>query len=107
MLPVKAEPSSTSAPGIEQPVEGNDTPSGVSSGGRGVDELVMDLGVVAITALLVTGIVVLRRWLTLRSRKPHPALPRERLLSLSRHDALHDPKYLGRILEDDEPPRRA
>jgi hypothetical protein len=65
----------------------------------------MDLGVLAFTALLVAGLVLLRRWLMLRSRQPHPALPRERLLPLSRHDTLHDPKYLGRILEEDEPPK--
>jgi hypothetical protein len=65
----------------------------------------MDLGVLALTAVLFAGLLLLRRWLTLRSCQPHPALPRERLLSLSRHDTLHDPKYLGRILEEDEPPK--
>lgn len=107
MLPVQAEPSSTPAPGIKQPADRVAADSPGAGGGHDFGELFMDLGVLAITGLLVTGIVLLRRWLTLRSRKPHPALPRERLLPLSRHDALHDPKYLGRILEDDEPPRRA
>ena len=105
MLPVQAEPEPTPDPGIQQSADrGSADPAAISSG-RGAEVLFMDLAVLAITALLVGGILLLRRWLTLRSRKPHPALPRERLLPLSRHDALHDPKYLGRILEDDEPPR--
>ncbi len=102
MLPLQAQPSTPPVTGSEQPAE-READDRAGDGG-GADALWMDLGVLAITAVLVTGIVLLRRWLALRSRRPHPALPRERLLPLSHHDTLHDPKYLGRILEDDDPP---
>ncbi len=101
MLPVQAQPTPP-VTGYEQPSD-RDADDRAGAGG-GADALWTDLGVLAITAVLVAGIVLLRRWQALRSRRPHPALPRERLLPLSHHDRLHDPKYLGRILEDDHPP---
>ncbi len=54
--------------------------------------------------MLVAGIVLVRRWLNLRARQPLPGLPREPVLPFSRHGMLHDPKYLGRILQNDDPP---
>lgn len=70
----------------------------------GGGELLTDVGALAIAAALVGVVVLVRRWLMLRSRQPLPGLPKERVLPLSRHGALHDPKYLGRILEAEEPP---
>ncbi|WP_216593360.1 hypothetical protein [Cyanobium gracile] len=73
-------------------------------GGSAGTELLTDVGALGITAALVGVVVLVRRWLTLRSRQPLPGLPKERVLPLSRHGTLHDPKYLGRILEAEEPP---
>ncbi|WP_216920867.1 hypothetical protein [Synechococcus sp. CCAP 1479/9] len=75
-----------------------------AAGGSGGGELLTDVGALAIAAGLVGVVVLVRRWLMLRSRQPLPGLPKERVLPLSRHGALHDPKYLGRILEAEEPP---
>jgi hypothetical protein len=75
-----------------------------SHGGSTGTELLTDVGALGITAALVGVVVLVRRWLTLRSRQPLPGLPKERVLPLSRHGTLHDPKYLGRILEAEEPP---
>lgn len=75
-----------------------------SSGGTGGGELLTDVGALGIAAALVGLVVLVRRWLMLRSRQPLPGLPKERVLPLSRHGTLHDPKYLGRILEAEEPP---
>jgi hypothetical protein len=75
-----------------------------SSGGSGGGELLTDVGALGIAAALVGLVVLVRRWLMLRSRQPLPGLPKERVLPLSRHGTLHDPKYLGRILEAEEPP---
>ncbi|PSB38513.1 hypothetical protein [Aphanothece minutissima] len=72
--------------------------------GSGGGELLTDVGALGITAALVGVVVLVRRWLMLRSRQPLPGLPKERVLPLSRHGTLHDPKYLGRILEAEEPP---
>ncbi len=74
------------------------------AGGSGGGELLADVGALVITAALVGVVVLVRRWLILRSRRPLPGLPKERVLPLSRHGTLHDPKYLGRILEAEEPP---
>ncbi|WP_159817375.1 hypothetical protein [Cyanobium sp. Copco_Reservoir_LC18] len=75
-----------------------------SHGGSGGGELLTDVGALGITAALVGVVVLVRRWLMLRSRQPLPGLPKERVLPLSHHGTLHDPKYLGRILEAEEPP---
>ncbi|MDM7953584.1 MAG: hypothetical protein QUV07_10280 [Cyanobium sp. CZS 25K] len=72
------------------------------SGGGG--EWLMDVAALGITAVLVGMVVLIRRWLMLRWRKPPAGVPREPVLPLSPHGTLHDPKYLGRILEADEPP---
>lgn len=74
--------------------------TGASTGG----ELLTDLGALGIAAALVGLVVLVRRWLMLRSRQTLPGLPKERVLPLSRHAILHDPKYLGRILEAEDPP---
>jgi hypothetical protein len=107
MLPDQAQPPPPPASGQHEPVERDPAHPTVASGNTSGGDLWMDLGVLTFTALLVAGVLLLRRWLTLRSRQPHPSLPRERLLPLSRHDTLHDPKYLGRILEEEEPPKGA
>ncbi len=73
-------------------------------GGSGGGELLTDVGALGIAAALVGVVMLVRRWLMLRSRPPMPGLPKERVLPLSRHGTLHDPKYLGRILEAEEPP---
>lgn len=78
-----------------------DTGTGGASTGS---ELLTDVGALGVTAALVGVVLLVRRWLILRSRRPLPGLPRERVLPLSRHGTLHDPKYLGRILEAEEPP---
>ncbi len=75
-----------------------------ASGGTGGNELLIEVGALGIAAALVGVVVLVRRWLMLRSRQPLPGLPKERVLPLSRHGTLHDPKYLGRILEAEEPP---
>jgi len=75
-----------------------------ASGGSGGGELLTDVGALVIAAALVGVVLLVRRWLMLRSRQPLPGLPKERVLPLSRHGTLHDPKYLGRILEAEEPP---
>ena len=60
------------------------------------------MGALLVAALLVGVLVVVRRWLRLRSRPSMPGLPRERVLPFSRHGTLHDPKYLGRMLEAEQ-----
>ncbi len=75
-----------------------------ASGGSGGGELLTDVGALVITAALVGLVMLVRRWLILRSRKPLPGVPKERVLPISRHGTLHDPKYLGRILEAEDPP---
>jgi hypothetical protein len=97
--------------GTAQPAEEESPPANTSSAGdrgagvSGASDLLMELSTLGILAILVGFIVLLRRWLTLRSRKPHPGLPQERVLPLSAHTTLHDPKYLGRIVDvDDAPP---
>lgn len=72
------------------------------SGGGGM--LTSEVGALLIAGLLVGVIVLVRRWLRLRSRQSMPGLPRERVLPFSRHGTIHDPKYLGRILEAEDPP---
>jgi len=62
------------------------------------------VGALLVAAVLVGVIVLVRRWLRLHSRPSMPGLPQERLLPFSRHCTLHDPKYLGRILEAEHPP---
>ncbi|MCP9858603.1 hypothetical protein KBZ33_05390 [Cyanobium sp. Cruz-8D1] len=74
--------------------------SGIVGGG----ELITEVGALLVAAVLVGVIAVVRRWLRLRSRPTMPGLPRERVLPLSRHGTIHDPKYLGRILEAEDPP---
>jgi hypothetical protein len=74
------------------------------TGGSGGGELLADVTALVIAAALVGVVVLVRRWMILRSRRPLPGLPKERVLPLSRHGTLHDPKYLGRILEAEEPP---
>jgi hypothetical protein len=73
-------------------------------GGSGGGELLTDVAALGIAAALVGVVILVRRWIVLRSRRPLPGLPKERVLPLSRHSTLHDPKYLGRILEAEEPP---
>lgn len=75
-----------------------------AAGGSGGGELFTDVAALAIAAALVGVVVLVRRWMILRSRQHLPGLPKERVLPLSRHGTLHDPKYLGRILEAEEPP---
>jgi hypothetical protein len=75
-----------------------------ASGSGGGGELITEVGALLVVALLVGVIVVVRRWLRLRSRASMPGLPRERVLPFSRHGTLHDPKYLSRILEAEDPP---
>lgn len=83
--------------------EAKPTDTGTGGGSTG-SELLTDVGALGVTAALVGVVLLVRRWLILRSRRPLPGLPRERVLPLSRHGTLHDPKYLGRILEAEEPP---
>jgi hypothetical protein len=82
--------------GTTQASKGGET---VSAGAAGSSEQLMELGTLMILAFLVGFFVLVRRWLMLRARKPHPGLPTERVLQLSPHTRLHDPKYLGRILD--------
>ena len=89
--------------GTTPATEGQPADAG-ASGDSGGGELLTDVGALAIAAALVGLVVLVRRWLMLRSRQPLPGLPKERVLPLSRHGTLHDPKYLGRILEAEEPP---
>ena len=63
-----------------------------------------EVGALLVAGVLVGLIVLVRRWWRLRSRPPMPGLPKEPVLPFSRHGTIHDPKYLGRILEADEPP---
>jgi hypothetical protein len=81
--------------------------SGSVAGGSGSEaggELMSEVGVLLLAGVLVGLVVLVRRWVRLRSRPPLPGLPRERVLPISRHGTLHDPKYLGRILEAEDPP---
>jgi nitrogen fixation protein len=98
---VASAPSSavTPHPAVQEPAP----PQGPPRSG-GSDDLLMEMVTLVALGVLVGGILLLRRWWRLRSRKPLPGLPRERVLPLSRHDTLHDPKYLGRILQGDDPP---
>ncbi|MEA5390317.1 hypothetical protein VB738_03485 [Cyanobium gracile UHCC 0139] len=89
--------------GTAPATEGQPADAGTTSGSAG-GELLTDVGALGITAALVGVVVLVRRWMMLRSRQRLPGLPRERVLPLSRHGTLHDPKYLGRILEAEEPP---
>jgi hypothetical protein len=96
---------------VSPPLRGTATPEGkpaadpsAASGSGGGGELIGELGALLIAGVLVGLIVLVRRWLRLRSRPPLPGLPMERVLPLSPHGTLHDPKYLGRILEAEEPP---
>lgn len=75
-----------------------------AGGGSGGGELLTDVAALGIAAALVGVVVLVRRWMILRSRQSLPGLPKERVLPISRHGTLHDPKYLGRILEAEEPP---
>jgi len=68
-------------------------------GTGGYQEWLLDLASLGFTAVLVAAIVLIRRWLLIRSRRPLPGLPPEPVLPFSRHGTLHDPKYLGRMLE--------
>lgn len=77
---------------------------GVASGSGGGGELTSEVGALLVAAVLVGVIVLVRRWLKLRSRPAMPGLPPERVLPFSRHGTIHDPKYLGRILEAEDPP---
>ncbi len=77
--------------------------AGADGSGAG-GELMTEAGVLFLAGVLVGVILLVRRWVRLRSRPPLPGLPRERVLPLSRHGTLHDPKYLGRILEAEDPP---
>ncbi|MCT0207884.1 hypothetical protein [Synechococcus sp. CS-1332] len=77
---------------------------GVASASGGGGELTSEVGALLVAAVLVGVIVLVRRWLRLRSRPSMPGLPRERVLRVSRHGTLHDPKYLGRILDAEDPP---
>ncbi|MCP9929639.1 hypothetical protein KBY82_02445 [Cyanobium sp. AMD-g] len=93
------------------PVLGTVQPDGktsASQAGAGESRAGQELFTEAVALLLagvVAGAVVLvRRWLKLRSRPAMPGLPPERVLPFSRHGTIHDPKYLGRILEAEEPP---
>lgn len=89
--------------GTTPAAEGQPAAAG-ASGNSGGGELLTDVGALGIAAALVGLVVLVRRWLMLRSRQPLPGLPKERVLPLSRHGTIHDPKYLGRILEAEEPP---
>lgn len=84
-------------------VQGSADPNGASGSG-GVGELIGEVGALLIAAVLAGLLVLVRRWLRLRSRQQLPGLPKEKVLPLSHHGTLHDPKYLGRILEADKPP---
>ncbi len=89
--------------GTASATDGQPAEAGTSGGSSG-GELLTDVGALGIAAALVGVVVLVRRWLILRSRQPLPGLPKEKVLPLSRHGTLHDPKYLGRILEAEEPP---
>ncbi len=90
--------------GSIEPVEvmTGDLPAEASSSGSA--QLLMEIGTLAMVGMVVVAIVLVRRWLNLRARQPPPGLPREQVLPISRHGRLHDPKYLGRILQSDDPP---
>ncbi|MEA5441974.1 hypothetical protein [Cyanobium gracile] len=83
--------------------KGSPDPSAASASG-GSGELSSEVGALLVAAVLMGVIVLVRRWLRLRSRPSMPGLPRERVLRVSRHGTIHDPKYLGRILEAEDPP---
>jgi len=71
-------------------------------GTGGSQEWLLDLASLGFTAVLVAAIVLIRRWLLIRSRRPNPGLPPEPVLPFSRHGTLHDPKYLSRMLEAEQ-----
>ncbi len=101
-------PDTTSQPsgstGTTQPAQEGDTADGSATAADGGSDLLMEIGTLVVVGVLVGFVVLVRRWLMLRSRQPHPGLPPERVLPLSPHARLHDPKYLGRIVDLDEPP---
>ncbi len=102
MPPALGEP--TTLLGTTQPAsKALANPGGANESGGG-GELISDVGALLIAGVLAAAVVLVRRWLRLRSRPTMPGLPRERVLPFSRHGTLHDPKYLGRILEAEDPP---
>ncbi|KEF41790.1 MAG: hypothetical protein ER33_09575 [Cyanobium sp. CACIAM 14] len=103
--PQPARPPAPLPTGTTQPVE-KKRPDPNGSGRSGdFGDLMMDLGTLVIVGVLIGAVVLVRRWLSLRRRKPLPGLPPERVLPIGRHGTLHDPKYLGSILQkDDSPP---
>ncbi|MCP9785612.1 hypothetical protein [Cyanobium sp. N5-Cardenillas] len=90
--------------GTTPPVSKSSTSQAEAGGSGGGGELIAEVGALLVAAVLVGVIVLVRRWLRLRSRPSMPGLPRERVLPFSRHGTLHDPKYLGRILEAEDDP---
>jgi hypothetical protein len=90
--------------GTAQPAGKDAALRGVSGGSGGGGELIGEVGALLLAGVLVGVIVLVHRWFRLRSRPSMPGLPRQRLLPLSRHGTIHDPKYLGKMLETDEPP---
>ncbi len=90
--------------GSIQPAESNPGDLSAEAASDGSAALLTEIGTLAMVGMVVVGIVLIRRWLNLRARQPLPGLPREQVLPFSRHGMLHDPKYLGRILQNDDPP---
>lgn len=102
MPPALAEPMTVL--GTSQPASKDlaNPPGTKESDGGG--ELGSEVGALLIAGVLAGVVVLVRRWLRLRARPAMPGLPRERVLPFSRHGTLHDPKYLGRILEAEDDP---
>ncbi|WP_216908295.1 hypothetical protein [Synechococcus sp. CCY 0621] len=90
--------------GTAQPEAKDAASQGEAPGSTLGGELIAEVGALLVAAVLVGVIVLVRRWLKLRSRPAMPGLPPERVLPFSRHGTIHDPKYLGRILEAEDPP---
>jgi hypothetical protein len=106
MFPETTSPPSGST-GTTQPAQEGDTADASGPAADGGSDLLMEMGTLVVLGVLVGFVALVRRWLVLRSRQPRPGLPPDRVLPLSPHARLHDPKYLGRIVDLDEPPPEA
>ncbi|WP_216902675.1 hypothetical protein [Synechococcus sp. CCY 9618] len=92
-------PPGTTEPAASEPPPGADRPPSA-----GFADLLTEMATLVVVGVSVVGVVVVRRLMTVRSRQLLPGLPRERVLRRSRHGTLHDPKYLGSILQGEDPP---
>ncbi len=90
--------------GTAQPEGKTSASQAGTSESRAGQELFTEAAALLVAGVLAGAVVLVRRWLKLRSRPVMPGLPPEQVLTFSRHGTIHDPKYLGRILEAEDPP---